>query len=585
MGKFIDKLIIPFIISLIAGGVLYWYQFDKPDVRYSLSEKLPVSFSSKVNENIQLLEVKNVGKSEATGIVVKSTVPITYELQKNTNLDKVEVSREGEPFELKYPALPPGAAFKIILKTSGSWLTDSDLLISHSKGKASNAFHSNNGWVYLAIYIGILSLFFLMLTLSSINFAVQRWESKITYNQDAIIKRVKKPFYIGNDKWNTIRRDAWEHKLIDDVTHSNDPQLSASFRLLNTERPSYFDKDDWDKLISKANDIFFHIITLSANNYFSIRMQNILSIDRPNHLNDVKWNDIKDVLTARLTDFLWRSEYKPVQYFTDLYLEIDSYKISDHYKLVYKRVVADLLYNKYLSELDISKSPYKYIQSVPFDIIDDKSKLKLTDKAYRLQYERVTDMLNFFSDQLKILNDPDFLILKDKDKLKIKNIIYENELLKYFPIASYEAAKELVESPASEWIEDSDYRRLYAIAKDIVSVSEDRVVYNEKLLALNYLAKLAPLGDNKPSNITDDDWNILKNLEEQLYRSLKKCETTKRRILKLKNEYESKHEKINYKLHVLDKLLADPAYIDKIEDINDLFSSGNLANLRGLLKT
>lgn len=587
MIKLIDKFIIPLIIALVAGGVLYWYQFDKPEVRYSLSEKLPISFSSKVNENIQLLEVKNVGKTEAIGIVVKSNIPIVnYELQKNTKLDSVEASKEGEAFELKYSTLPPGAAFKVILKTSGGWLTDNDLMITHSKGKASNAFNRNNNEsllsvTFLLVFVGLIVMF-----ISSIrDFAVRMLESKITYDQDNIIKRIQKPFYVGIEKWVKIRHEAWEYKLTSDITKSYTALMtSSSLKILNTERPNYFEKDEWDKLVVKANDVFLYIIKLATSSSFSKVPIEILSMEKPEHLNGDKWSKITELITEHISSYLWHSGFKSLQDHIDSYMDVDNHKMSDYYRQIHKNVIVDIIYDKYLNEIDRAARPLNYIKTASLDFIEESKKNKLFDYAYRLQHQKITDKMIYSNNMLIILKDPDYLLLNDKDRVKIKTIIYQHELVKYLPVSSYETSKKFIESPVVEWIEDSDYSDLLDIAKNIVSACDDKSLYTAKNNELKSLVNLSSLSPNRPEIINEDDWNALKELEEKLCLSIKRCETAKRRISKIKNTYECKHQKINHKLSVLDRILSDPRYMDKVEDIYDLFTPGNIANLKALSK-
>ena len=112
------------VVLLIVAGMSYIYFTDKPDLRYNLSQRLPTTFTGgNSSENIQLLEIKNIGKSEATGIIIKLNKQIVkYEIQKYLKTDKVDSSKEGDPFEVKYSSLPPGANFKIILKSVGDGL-------------------------------------------------------------------------------------------------------------------------------------------------------------------------------------------------------------------------------------------------------------------------------------------------------------------------------------------------------------------------------------------------------------------------------------------------------------------------------
>jgi len=55
--------------TLIAGLLVYYLNYEKPEIKYSLSEAIPVGYSEKEsNEIAQQLVVKNVGNSEAKNV-------------------------------------------------------------------------------------------------------------------------------------------------------------------------------------------------------------------------------------------------------------------------------------------------------------------------------------------------------------------------------------------------------------------------------------------------------------------------------------------------------------------------------------
>jgi len=184
----VDKLILPILVPIVAGLFLFYFQQDKPDVRYSLSQRLPLTFSVGDNsETVQLLEVKNVGKTEAQAILVKSDKKVVkFEIQKNSRADVVESPKDNGPFEVRYASLPPSGNFKIILMSAGEGIVGGDLSITHSKGKASDAFSTNKGWVFVLFFWGMMGLAGFFMFLSMKDYAAQRWESKSSYRLDKV---------------------------------------------------------------------------------------------------------------------------------------------------------------------------------------------------------------------------------------------------------------------------------------------------------------------------------------------------------------------------------------------------------------
>src|SRR5687767_11722632 len=103
-------------VPVIAGLILWYLARNSPDVRYSLSERIPVSFAhpdgnppdGKAPEVVQQLEVKNVGSLQSDNVLVKIRGGIKeHILNKHAEMDVPKVTNRDRSFEVQYPALPP----------------------------------------------------------------------------------------------------------------------------------------------------------------------------------------------------------------------------------------------------------------------------------------------------------------------------------------------------------------------------------------------------------------------------------------------------------------------------------------------
>jgi hypothetical protein len=92
------------IIALAAAYYTYYLNRSSPDIRYALSDRIPVSFlgpNEKLSENVQQLEVKNIGTTEAKKIQIKINGEVTsYKIEKASETDNPQVFNQGRSFEL-----------------------------------------------------------------------------------------------------------------------------------------------------------------------------------------------------------------------------------------------------------------------------------------------------------------------------------------------------------------------------------------------------------------------------------------------------------------------------------------------------
>jgi len=136
-----NSVLIPLLIVIAGALFTWWLNQERYDVRYTLSEKVPVSFGGPLNEAVQQLEVTNLSKKTVDRIRVKIPQPIiAHELIKNSQADVEEVFNGKEIFELIYPTLPPEGSFRIVLKTPGAGLSRGSLEVVHGKGPAAYGF-------------------------------------------------------------------------------------------------------------------------------------------------------------------------------------------------------------------------------------------------------------------------------------------------------------------------------------------------------------------------------------------------------------------------------------------------------------
>lgn len=76
--------------------------------------------------------------------------------------------------------------------------------------------------------------------------------------------------------------------------------------------------------------------------------------------------------------------------------------------------------------------------------------------------------------------------------------------------------------------------------------------------------------------IDQKDWEELKKINSEIKEILE----DRKKAVEDKIKFENLKEKVEAQLDIIDKLLNDPSFIDKIEDYNNCFAKGNFDNIK-----
>ncbi len=83
------------VVVLIPVYLTYYLNRNIADIRYTLSERIPVNFTNldeKPSSGVQQLDVRNIGSAEAKKVVIKISGEVTtYRLEKASEVDEVKV--------------------------------------------------------------------------------------------------------------------------------------------------------------------------------------------------------------------------------------------------------------------------------------------------------------------------------------------------------------------------------------------------------------------------------------------------------------------------------------------------------------
>lgn len=541
------KQVVTIISTLAIGLVVAYFAFnlnkEYVDLRYTLSEKIPTRFiETSPAETVQQLVVKNNGNIPATKIQIKIDGFVKdHDILKNSVSDVVEEHNLNGHFEAIYPSLPPDAQFSYIFKTSGGGITENNLEIKHNKGKAKEALASDSQSIYskLSNYFFLAPLigYFILLVFQGRSMAINHIESKGTYTNYHDYLNKKKPIYVSQEKWDSIRRKYIEKKIKPKYLHTTNIEEEENYKILTQEKPTFLTEDEWELLKEKVSQSLEDQLSYSIKTSSSFStLENHFRLKKPKHFPENKWHKIVK-------------------------------EINENY-LTLKKIFY-LLTNDILKELELG------IPSGMLPAFWDEYKKFLTARYYELVYSQILRDSN----PLKYLKEINLSVLNKNEQESLEDISYKIQLLGIDEISSLHEAEKYLRKDKPEWIKEKDLEKLEKKAEAYVAL-EKLTRKNESLSnALNSIVNFTPLKE-QPDTLDSSEWNEVVELERKIATTTMKIEEDKSNLESEKQKTKELKDKVLKQLSIINDLLINPKSINKIEDYDNPFSEGNFANLK-----
>lgn len=402
MSKKVIAIIGALAVALVPVIFNYYINLSKPEVKYTLSEEIPLAFSSPGNpitENVQQLEVRNIGSVVAEKIVVKISGTISdYVVVKHTSSDVVAVFLNQQPVEFVYPSLPPQAGFKIIF-TSSAIIEYEDVDISHNTGEATEALSSSNrssSYLTIGFYILLFGGYFIGLALYARNTLLDLWKLNTKYKRIDQALKTSKPWYVSEPKWKTIHLDVIKELLKSEYLPQGKIANSASYGQLNSEKPTHLCDDDWKELNLLATDLFRDQLSKSIDTYSESSVLSVIHLKKPERFQKDEWNNIQTKANEKFTELKKRGLYRKENLVQLLYEEkpddVPDTVWNELQVYCQKEYFAELNY-----EINISSLPKEVLANNDLEILDQKQKTKLEEKVWQISkyddYQKLLDLL------------------------------------------------------------------------------------------------------------------------------------------------------------------------------------------------
>lgn len=539
------KIITGILVTIIAGVIVYSLTAPKPNIRYSLSGPISVNVSNAIG-NVQQLDIKNFGDAEGKDINIKiNGKNISYELIKYSSSDSEQIYKYDRQLEIMYPKLPPEAQISIILKTQEP-ISIKDISIYNSNGKAKEILSKSNNFLldYIIIILGyiIMTLYFGRLT------AISSLESKVRYRPNDILSS-KMPFYISEEKWKSIRDEAIENKVIKDFTAFYDyPRLAIendnNYKFLSSEKPDYLNNNEWKILLKKSNALFnvFLDYRLSEENNYE-KVFNFLLIQKPKYYNQIQWNDFikrcNDKYISLKKDKLFRYSSSSDNYVKEIKSEKPSEINQEIWDEYINRIISYCITILHF-EIITQSNPIEYLENIGLDYTTLDGRI-LMNKAYKIQLSKIT------------------------------------------PIKTAEQANKFINQPKPKWMQQLDYTSILDEAKSLLRVEQEKSTYLALINICKSLIKFEELPTNRPDNIDEDTWNRLYDIDSKLKAETQELKNKAEKLEIREKQIEGTEklrDKVLKQLSVINEFLNDQTVLNRIEEYEDIFASGNLANLR-----
>ena len=536
-------------ILYIGGGVIlavfaWWLNQERYDVKYTLSERIPLSFESPQQESVQQLEVKNLSGKAVEGVQIKLPPRITkYELIKNSQADKAEIFTKQNNFELLYGALPAAGTFRLVLKTAGEGILKSEVQVRHSRGIAEEAlsdaspFRSTSFWAGT----GILFAYICVILFGMRSFKVDSWNTNAEYRSEAVLKAASRPFYIFADRWKDIREKAISHfGKLPDYGAISESEITSSpiYKYLNGEKPESFSDDEWKVFCqTKATQFLTTFYRRMSESWARAdEFLKILRIRKPAQFPPDKWDDLREKVQEQ---FCKRKLDDPFDSnIIDNVQEIKPDEIDSKHWVEYRKKLTVRHFKDLSTEMEYQDSPIDFLDRQNLAGLPHDDVQTLRTRAYKLQLAALPDLF-------------------DEKK-----------------------AKQFIEDEKPAWMTGDDYLRKKAIAERTLKMVEEAKINAIVQSNLTRILAGSPMDDKSLDRLDSETRQELKELDDKIRISTEKNISESNRISEESLQVAELKTKVVKQLAVLEKLFIDPSSIDRIEPYENPFTIGNLELLK-----
>lgn len=518
------KIIKAFGIIVPILAVFLAYQLNKkvPDVRYTLSRGIPITFQRGTTYaeqgavSAQELVVKNIGNAKAENIQIKIKGKLEkYELSKNFASDVPKVISDNTGFSLLYNELPPKGSFTLIFSFIGPGISQDDISISDQNGLCKQALAQDTFSIWKSTISALFTLVYIVLAIGFLSsLFADRWKSTIQYQPYNQVVTRKKPFYVSEDIWNEALVGLLKKKIIDEYFNDKMDE-SLCYKILTSPKPDTLAEHIWLSLVDTSakelESMFSRKWEYTSGDY----ILNLLKIAKPLNFPQNRWDEIHEKLSEKYVAskkvFI---SFSTIRSITKELAQQKPEAVSQKAWLTYLTYLKTEYKHLFLAELNYATNPIVYLEDANIDLLplsQDEQK-ELRNAVYEAMLEQTKDDLDQMTAK-NILESPKPTWIKAEDYQPLKDMAYKLLLKETADEINYSSAEMFLESEKPVWIKEVDFKEFKSKAYNLLLKKLEETIRFSS--AKDFLAC------NKPSWIKETDYEALKHYATGLVTQLK----------------------------------------------------------------
>ena len=480
--------------TIIAGVTIYYITVGKPDLVYSLSQAVSIC-NQEGNFKAQEIEIINEGDSVAEKIRVFFDKPVPFcKVIKHSEGDKIDVYQLDQTFEVVYDELPPKGRFKINFITNFG-VEEYDSRVSHKNGTAKEL---NSGIIgrfgYAPLFFAFSGIVYFLLMCWSLFSDKKRdleSSSESEYRYNYIMKK-KKPFYIDKVSWDDIRLKAIDSMIKSERFYGKFVEDFKNYELLNENKPENYSENEWNHLTKKAIESLTKAMEYEVASLYTYgntkEALKLLKVKKPKNFPNEKWDNLRTkifeiYLTLKraelYSDYYNLSESALKEMKSEQPEDIDENKWKEFIELCERLYFVDKK-SKLYDTLDIKRKALEEIASKKPEVIKRSSWEKYIEMCKDSYFSELSKRIESQNEPIEYLKEQPLEMISERQKNDLMNRAYRKNLSSLMDMHNPIYAKEFIESKRPEWIENSDYERLSIIAKKTLELDKITKENHEK---------------------------------------------------------------------------------------------------------
>ena len=250
--------------------------------------------------------------------------------------------------------------------------------------------------------------------------AVDHLESQADYAPNKILSR-RKPIFINEKRWNSIRTKALGNKIKDTYGSIN---KAESYKLLCLSgKVDYVTEEEWLSLKQKAIELLTNRLKTEINTAsWHTEILELLSIEKPSLFPDKEWAELQN----KMNESYFALKAKEGRFFSDsnsTLKEIEQPKpngILDDFWVEYIENLKKEYFKQLSKDLEFSATPLHFIKQQNLRVLSDGQVDTLETRAYKLEINKMPRLFNKLTAQQflesKNPNGSKMMIIKQYEK-------------------------------------------------------------------------------------------------------------------------------------------------------------------------